>query len=135
MKSIKKDEAIMLTSKDYDLILANIRQAYGPVTFNQKDAAELEAELKKAKVVPMENIPVDVVRLDSKVTVRDETSAKLLDLTVVIPSKADIKEKKISVMSPIGTALLGYRKGQQISWRVPSGNKMFTIMDVSHPGA
>ncbi len=135
MKSIENNQAIMLASKDYDLILANIRQASGPITFNQKDAADLEAELKKAKVVPMEKLPEDVVRLDSKVTVRDDESAKMLDLMVVIPSKADIKKKMISVLSPIGTALLGYRKGQQISWRVPSGNKMFTIMDVSNSSA
>ena len=135
MKDIKNKEAILLTSNDYDLILANIRQASGPISFNQKDAAELEAELKKAKVVSIESIPGDVVRLDSKVTVRDDENAKLIDLTVVIPSKADLREKKISVMSPVGTALIGYRKGQQISWRVPSGNKSFTIMDVNNPSA
>jgi regulator of nucleoside diphosphate kinase len=51
-------------------------------------------------------------------------------LVVVIPEQANIKEKKISVMAPIGTALLGFRQGEQVAWDVPSGRKTFTIMQV-----
>ena len=53
-------------------------------------------------------------------------------LTLVTSDKADIKQRKISVLAPIGTALIGFRKGQQVAWHVPSGKKTFTIVDVSN---
>ena len=55
-----------------------------------------------------------------------------MELTIVTPDRANIKEKKISIMAPIGTALIGFRQGQKVKWKVPSGNKMFTILEVSN---
>jgi regulator of nucleoside diphosphate kinase len=73
-----------------------------------------------------------VVRLNSTVVIREEKENKVMELTVVTPEKANIKQKLISVMSPIGTALIGFRKGQQIKWKVPAGKKTFTIMEVQN---
>jgi regulator of nucleoside diphosphate kinase len=53
-------------------------------------------------------------------------------ITIVLPQKADIKQKKVSVLAPIGTALIGFRKGQKVSWEVPAGKKDFMIMDVKN---
>ncbi len=53
-----------------------------------------------------------------------------MEFMLVTPDKADIKDKKISVMAPIGTALIGFREGQQVKWRVPAGHKTFTIVEV-----
>ena len=57
---------------------------------------------------------------------------KEMDLTIVMPDKANIKENKISIMAPIGTALIGFRQGQKVKWEVPSGNKTFTILEVNN---
>ena len=51
-------------------------------------------------------------------------------MMIVTPDKANIKEKKISIMAPIGTALIGFRQGQKVKWKVPSGHKIFTILNV-----
>ena len=51
---------------------------------------------------------------------------------IVLPDKADIKERKISIMSPIGTALIGFRQGENVKWQVPSGKKTFTILEVNN---
>ena len=51
---------------------------------------------------------------------------------IVLPDKADIKERKISILSPIGTALIGFRQGENIRWQVPSGKKTFTILEVNN---
>jgi regulator of nucleoside diphosphate kinase len=123
----------MLARSDYEVIIMSLRNGKGRATFNRHEAEELEAELKKAKVVGNEELPVDVVRLNSQVTIRDEKEKKVLNLTVVMPEKADIKQRKISVVSPIGAALIGYRKGEQVSWQVPAGKKIFTILDVCYP--
>ena len=77
-------------------------------------------------------MPGDVVRLNSHVTIRDEKENKLIEITVVTPEKADIKLRKISVLSPIGTALIGYRKGDRVMWKVPAGKKTFTILEVNN---
>jgi regulator of nucleoside diphosphate kinase len=53
-----------------------------------------------------------------------------MELMLVTPDKADIKERKISIMAPIGTALIGFRQGQKVNWQVPAGKKTFTIMEV-----
>lgn len=128
MQKIKN--RLVLTKDDYDIIMRYVRRGLPTITFNRRDAEELEIELKKAKVVNKEELPDDVVRLNSKVTIKEEKENKIMELTVVTPEKANIKQKLVSIMSPIGTALIGFRKGQQVKWKVPSGKKTFTIMDV-----
>lgn len=130
MQTIK--EQLVLTTNDYEIIMTNLKSGPARTTFNRHDAEELEAELKKAKLVSTEEIPDDVVRLNSSVTIKEEKENKIIQLTIVIPERADIKQRNISIMSPIGTALIGYRKGQQVSWRVPAGTKTFTILEVTN---
>lgn len=123
---------LMLSKKDYEIIMLSLKSSKWKATFNQHDAEELEAELKKAKVVGNDELPGDVVCLNSQVTIKDEKANKMMELTVVTPEKADIKQRRISIMSPIGIALIGYPKGEKVSWQVPAGRKTFTIMDVRH---
>ena len=128
----KTKEQIMLAKNDYELIMAYLKRSFYKARFDRQNADELKSELKKAKLVDKEDLPADVVRLNSMVTIKEEKENKEMQLTVVTPEKADIKQKRISILSPIGTALLGFRKGQQISWKVPAGKKVFTILDVAN---
>jgi regulator of nucleoside diphosphate kinase len=128
----KTRNRLLLTKDDYNIIMSYIRRGLPTITFNRHDAEELEIELKKAKVVDKEELPPDVVRLNSIVTIKEEKENKVMELTVVTPEKANIKQRLISIMSPIGTALIGFRKGQQVKWKVPAGKKTFTIMDVQN---
>jgi len=130
MQDVK--EQLILVKEDYDTMMNYLRGGTGSTTFDQHNKEELEAELKRARLVSHEECPNDVVRLNSTVTVKEEKEEKLMQLTLVTPSKADIKQRKISVLSPIGTALIGFRKGQKVEWNVPSGKKTFTIMDVNN---
>ncbi len=124
---------IVITRQDYELIMEQLKYHRGKNTFNSRDAEELIKELKKAKLVNAEDIPADIVRLNSRVTIKEEKEGRLLELVVVTPDKADMKERKISIFSPIGTALIGFCKGHQINWKVPSGIKLFTILEVAPP--
>jgi len=81
-------------------------------------------------LVNKDELPGNVVRLNSTVTIKDEMNAKIMQVIIVTPDRANIKQKKISIMSPIGIALIGFRKGQKIKWEVPAGKKTFTIVDV-----
>lgn len=124
----------VLRKDDYELMIAHLRDSVSRSSFDRHNAEELEAELKKAHLVEKEAFPGDVVRLNSRVTIKDEKEKKVMELTLVTPDKADIKQRKVSVMSPIGTALIGFRKGQQVTWKVPSGHKTFTIVEVANEG-
>ena len=130
MQKIK--EKLVLSKNDYEIIMANIKNHQGRNSFNRQNADELKDELKKAKLVLKDEVPGDVVRLNTHVTIRDEKENKLIEITVVTPEKADIKLRKISVLSPIGTALIGYRKGDRVMWKVPAGKKTFTILEVNN---
>lgn len=121
-------QPLVLRKDDYELLMAYLRDTRSRSTFNGREAEELQAELKRANVVHPEAFPADVVRVGSRVTVRE--GGKTMEVVLVTPDKANIKERKVSVMAPIGAALIGFRKGQQVQWQVPAGLKTFTIEDV-----
>jgi regulator of nucleoside diphosphate kinase len=117
---------------DYNLLKAYLNNRSGKTTFDRQNAEDLFAELKKAKLVSKYEFPADVVRLNSTVRIKPEDKDHVMELTIVTPDRADIKERKISIMSPIGTALIGFRQGQNVKWQVPSGRKTFTILEVNN---
>jgi regulator of nucleoside diphosphate kinase len=90
----------------------------------------LEAELLRAKKVAPEAVPPDVVTMNSKVRLLDVEMNEEMILTLVFPRDADIGESKISVLAPIGTAMLGYRAGDVFYWRVPDGVRSFRIEEI-----
>ena len=73
-------------------------------------------ELGRARIVKPAKLPVDVVSIGRKVTYRDETTGQVKSVTLVYPEAADIDRQKISVMTPIGVALLGLAKGASFFW-------------------
>jgi regulator of nucleoside diphosphate kinase len=129
---MKANEQLIIRRDDYEMIMACIKGA-NKHSFSRNDAEELETELKKAKLVSNDELPEDVVRLNSTVLVKDEKENKFLEVKLVTPERADIRQRKISILSPIGTALIGFRKGQKVKWNVPAGKKIFTILSVVNP--
>ena len=108
---------IYLTQDDMDRLLALV-DAYPGKRFDK-----LEAELLRAHVVPREKIPPDVVTMNSRVVFENQSSGERREVTLVYPGSADIDAGKISVLVPVGTALLGLRVGQSIDWEGPGGVK------------
>lgn len=126
----KTNNHLVLLIDDYKLLLSYLNGGFGKTAFDRRNAEDLQTELKKAKLVNKDDFPGDVVRLNSKVKIKAEGKDEVMELMLVTPDKADIKEKRISIMAPIGTALIGFRQGQKIKWQVPAGKKTFTIMEV-----
>jgi regulator of nucleoside diphosphate kinase len=108
---------IYLTQNDMDRLLELV-EAYPGKRFEK-----LENELLRAAVVPREEIPDDVVTMNSRVLFENETTGERREVTLVYPGNANIDAGRISVLAPIGTALLGLRVGQSIEWELPSGEK------------
>jgi regulator of nucleoside diphosphate kinase len=128
----KKTQPLIVTKDDHQIIMSHLKMGLDHATVTRKEAEDLETELKKATLVEKETLPEDVVRLNSTVTVKDEKANKIMEVTLVTPGKADISQRRISILSPIGAALIGFRKGMKVVWKVPAGLKTFRILDVRH---
>src|SRR5687767_9014286 len=103
MKKIRKE--LVMLADDYKLLTSYLRSVKGKTAFDRKNAEDLQAELKKAKLVDKDDFPLDVVRINSTVKIKAEEKEEIMEFMLVTPDKADIKDKKISIMAPIGTAL------------------------------
>lgn len=87
----------------------------------------LQSELEKAAVVDPAEVPADVVTMNSTVELLDLDSGVTEVRTLVFPEEADVEQAKVSVLAPIGTAMLGYRVGDTFEWKVPAGTRKLKI--------
>ena len=94
------------------------------------DADALIKELDSANIVSSEDVPGDVVTMNSIVKISFLNSQKQIQFQIVYPGKANLKEKKISIFSPIATGLLGYKTGDEIEWMVPAGPTKIRIDEI-----
>jgi regulator of nucleoside diphosphate kinase len=122
---------IYLLQPDLDR-LTDLLEAYA-VGAGGRRFEQLEGELTRAKVVPPDQIPQDIVTMNSRVLFEDEKTGERREVTLVYPKDADIDAGKISVLVPVGSALLGLRVGQSIDWMLPNGEKRrYRVIAVPH---
>lgn len=93
-----------------------------------KSVKKLEKELDRATIVEPQSVPRDVITMNSKALLRlnDED----VEVSLVYPEDTDLGEMKLSIFSPIGTAILGYKEGNTIEWEVPSGTSEISIKKI-----
>jgi regulator of nucleoside diphosphate kinase len=123
---------ILLTEADHEQLNWLIASSRGQCRLDVERLNDLQNELNRAIVVSPSKVPADVVTMNSRVRIRDLISGRELRYQIVLPKDADVAENRISVLAPIGTALLGYRAGSTVEWRVPSGRRHFRILDVEY---
>jgi regulator of nucleoside diphosphate kinase len=112
---------IIITRNDYEYLMEILSSKFTR-TISPSDFLEsLEAELKLAEVVDPERVPKNVVTINSTVKLRDLDTKEVETYTLVFPEEADIANHKLSVLAPVGTAILGQRVGDVLRWRVPDG--------------
>ncbi|WP_373045797.1 nucleoside diphosphate kinase regulator [Vulgatibacter sp.] len=123
------ERSIVVTQQDLGRLHALIE---GVAAERNLAAAEaLEAELARAQVVAPEEIPADVVTMNSRVRFVDETNGSEREATLVYPQDASAAEGRISILAPIGAALIGLRAGDSIDWPMPNGrSKRLRIVEV-----
>jgi regulator of nucleoside diphosphate kinase len=119
---------IILSTEDYVSLSALARAAMN----NMPDLAEgLSEELERADIVDKGQQPHQVICMGCEVEFRDDTTGKIQNVTLVYPAQADITEGKISVLTPVGTALIGLRAGQSITWDTRTGEtRRLTVLKV-----
>ncbi|HLO39047.1 MAG TPA: GreA/GreB family elongation factor [Lacibacter sp.] len=99
----------------------------------RSDDMSLAHELARAIIVKNESFPPNTIRIGSKVSIEDVETKKLHEFIIVMPSAADIKRKFISILSPMATAIIGFRQGEEVIWKMPSGLKRILIKEVQTP--
>jgi len=102
--------------------LEKLLDSLGGKEFPGKD--DLLAELDRADIVAPEEIPENVVTMNSTVTFKEVNSGKEFSLTLVYPHSKSTAEASVSILAPVGSALLGLREGSQIEWPKPGGGKL-----------
>lgn len=87
-------------------------------------ATALQAEIDRAEIREPEEMPANVVTMNSRVTCHVREDGAVHELTLVYPDQADLSAGRISIMAPVGMALLGLRVGQTIKWPGPEGTPL-----------
>jgi len=117
----------MIGKKDFELLKPYISR------HGASSEMSLSAELNRALIVNDDALPPPhVIRLNSKVQIQDQDTGQIMELSIVLPQYADIKQKKVSVLTPIAAALIGFMQGELTRWKVPAGIKVFKIIEVDY---
>lgn len=110
--------------------MTRLRSLITSTKTTRDDLSSLRAELDHAHVVEPADIPGDVITMNSQARLRDLESKEVMTFTLVFPEKASIEHDRISVLAPIGTAMLGQREGEEFEWEVPAGRVRLKVVKV-----
>jgi regulator of nucleoside diphosphate kinase len=119
--------AIYITEYDVERLKSLISEAKRLVPRGDEYLESLEAELDRGHLVAPTEVPPDVITMNSKVCLVDLDTNEEMVYMLVFPQDADIDQSKISILAPIGTAMLGYRVGDVFTWQVPDGVRRLKV--------
>ncbi|WP_461534385.1 GreA/GreB family elongation factor [Sinomicrobium sp.] len=121
---------LIIEKKEYVLLkqLLQLSGYYGDNVF-KSSVKHLSDELQNARICDEAELPEDVIRFNSIVSISSEDGWKKR-FQLVSPNDSDIKQDKISILTPMGAAVMGYAKGDAIDWEFPAGTKTLTIVEV-----
>jgi regulator of nucleoside diphosphate kinase len=129
-EKIMAERKIYITEHDMERLEAYIEYAEQFGGLNRKDFLSLAEELERAEVVSPEDVPPNVVTMNSKVILCDLITSEEKTYVLVFPKDADINAGAVSVLAPVGLAILGCSKGDVVEWQVPNGKRRFKIKEI-----
>lgn len=125
-----KKRQIIITAQDHKKLTKLIVD--GHVSERERaDVQALQAELERARIVPEDEVPPDVITMNSRAELLDLDTGERMQYTLVFPEEADFEEGKISVLAPVGCGMLGYRVGDSFERQAPHGVRRLKVVDVS----
>ena len=92
----------------------------------------LMEELERGNIVEDNAIENDIIRINSEVIIEDMSTQKQMKFQIVLPSQANIKESKYSVLVPLSVAIIGFKVDDQVDWELPAGNKTLKVIAVNN---
>ncbi|WP_316632954.1 GreA/GreB family elongation factor [uncultured Flavobacterium sp.] len=99
---------------------------------NTKEANQLSQELDRAIISEESKLDNSIVRINSYITIEDVKANKQMKIQIVLPSFADIKQSKISILAPLSVAIIGFKENDEVDWELPAGIKTLKIVSVSN---
>jgi regulator of nucleoside diphosphate kinase len=121
---------ITITVADRQRLGTLIDNAATKWTVDPKSLSDLEMELERAEAVDPHEVPGDVITMNSTVVLRDLDDGETFEYTLVYPPDANAAEGRVSILAPIGMAILGCKAGDVVEWPVPAGTTRLRIEDV-----
>jgi regulator of nucleoside diphosphate kinase len=124
---MNEENDIIVTARDHAEIRSVIAVT-GKVSPRVKwELRLLENELRRARIVAPGEVPPDVITINTHAELVDLETGERIEFTLVLPGDADINDGKISVLAPLGTAMLGHRVGDEFVWHVPHGLRRLKV--------
>ncbi|WP_456314175.1 GreA/GreB family elongation factor [Pseudomonas shirazensis] len=99
---------------------------------NSKEIGQLSHELDRAIISKESELDNSIIRINSHVTIEDVLAKKQMKIQIVLPSFADVKQAKISILAPLSVAIIGFKENDQVDWELPAGIKTLKIVAVSN---
>src|SRR5690242_9145585 len=123
-----RDQPIVISEPDARVLRGLLARAANG--HDQEHLEELSLELERAQVLQPEQVAPDVVTMHKLLRIVDLSNGSSQELTLVSPAEANVSARRISVLAPLGTALLGYREGDEVEWVMPGGVRRLRIESV-----
>ena len=121
----------ILTKSDYTILRKLVKSAKD--ASNIREIALLTQELDRAIVKEEDVFDANIIRINSFAIIEDVNSKQQMKIQIVMPSLANLKEGKISVLAPLSVAIIGFKENDEVNWMLPSGNKVLRITTVTNP--
>lgn len=121
---------IYITENDKKKLRGLFTKTLGMSSNDLNNMKGLLDEIERAEVIRDDNIDENVITMNSTVVVKDLDTDKVYEYTIVYPEYADSTKNKISVLAPVGTALLGYKAGDIVEWKVPAGKRRLLVEEI-----
>lgn len=127
---VTQTNQLVVAKNDHDMLIHFMRTNNMELKYDKAKSRQFLEEIANARIVANSEFPTDVVRLNSKVVIRNTIARQNYNYTVVLPDKADQKNEKVSILAPMGIALFGAKKGATISLPSARGKHHYIIQEV-----
>lgn len=118
------------TVADYQLLKNLSKQNI--TSSNAKDMALLNGELDRAVIIKDGVIEKNIIRINSFVTIEDVSAKRQMKFQIVLPSLANVKDNKVSILAPLSIAIIGFKENDVVEWELPAGTKTLKIVAVEN---
>lgn len=119
-----------LTITDYNILRELAKNAKDST--NIREIALLTQELDRAIINKEDILDETIIRINSRVIIEDLATNKQMNIQIVMPSQANIKEGKVSILAPLCVAVIGFKENDEVEWQLPAGIKTLKVILVSN---
>lgn len=125
-----ENQPIYITKFDLERLEQLIQDAESTEYRKSEYLEKLQMEIRRAVIVSPQEIPANVITMNSTVHLQDLDTGEEETYTLVFPEDTNLEKGKISVLAPIGTAMLGYKVGDIFEWEVPAGKRRLKVREI-----